>query len=252
MNLFNLFGRTYMNEAGAEGTDLPGAAPTEAKPAAVTPDPKTAPAPAAEPAKAAIAYESTGNTNADYALGQIAAAGIGPDHPAALAAQEGNFTLLKHALAAAGVPGSDHLVDMLTSAAMEAADAEEEFNQRVTADVHAMAGSKEQWDTVMQWGRENADENEKEALNELFGNPKTHKIAAGYLLSMYDRAGGEREPAAGVVNPDGAASRHAARAPETPLNRVQFAQEAKALREKMGDSYTQSAEYQALGRRLQR
>ncbi|AEX65873.1 hypothetical protein BF7_00175 [Pseudomonas phage Bf7] len=252
--IFNLFGRTYMEEAGAEGAPAGGAvaAPAAAPANASTPDPKQAAAPATEPAAAAIAYESTGNSNADYALGQIAAAGIGPDHPAALAALEGNFTLLKHALAAKGVPGSDHLVDMLTAAATEAADAEEAFNQQVTADVHALAGSKEQWDTVMEWGRANADEAEKEALNDLFGNPKTHKIAATYLLSMYDRAGGVREPAAGVINPDGASARAGARAVETPLNRVQFAAEAKALREKLGDAYVTSAEYQALGRRLVR
>lgn len=252
MILFNMFGRVYMEEAvAAEAPPATGAAPAAA-PAPVTPDPKQTPAPANEPAKVEVAYESTGNTNADYALGQIAAAGIGPDHPAAKAAMEGNFTLLKHALAAAGVPGGDHLVDMLTNAAMDAADAEEEFNKQVTADVHALAGSKEHWDTVMQWGRENADETEKEALNAMFADPKTHKIAAGYLLSMYDRAGGEREPAAGVVNHDAAAARAGARPAQTPLSRAEFAQEAKKLRDKMGDQYTMSAEYQALGARLQR
>lgn len=254
MNFFNLFGRVYMEEAGAEGAPAGGAvaAPAAAPANASTTDPKENAAPAAEPAKPAVSYESTGNSNADYALGQIAAAGIGPDHPAAKAAMEGNFTLLKHALAAANVPGGDHLVDMLFDAATSAADAEEAFNQQVTADVHALAGSKEHWDTVMEWGRANADEGEKEALNELFGNPKTHKIAAGYLLSMYDRAGGEREAAAPVVNADGAAARAGRQAAQTPLTRAEFAKEAKLLRDKMGDQYVMSAEYQALGARLQR
>lgn len=217
----------------------------------VTADPKTPATPAAVPVTA-DAYESTGNANADYALGQIAAAGIGPTHPAAVAAMEGNFALLKHALAAAGVPGADHLVSMLTESAVEEAEKDEAYNAQVAADVYAMAGSQEQWDTVLQWGREHADEGEKEALNAMFADPKSYKIAAGYLLGQYDRAGGPREAIAPVVNPDGAGARAGSRPVATPLNRVQFAEEAAKLRAVHGDAYTQTAEYQALGRRLQR
>jgi hypothetical protein len=218
-------------------------------------DPKTPPVvedkkPAAQPA-AEIKYESTGNTNADYALSQIAAAGIGPDHPAALAALEGDFTLLKHALAAKGVAGSDHLVAMLEKAAVDAAAADNAVAERITGDVIKMAGSQEHWDAVMAWGRENADPEEKEALNQLFSDTKTHKIAAGYLLSAYDRAGGPKEAVAGVVSADGAVAGGGAKGAQTPLTRVQFADEAAKLRATMGDAYINSAEYQALGRRLQ-
>lgn len=225
---------------------------TPAKTEAVTADPKTAAAAATKEAPAAVTYESTGNTNADYALAQIGNAGIGPDHPAALAALEGDFSLLKHALAAAGVPGSDHLIAMLEKAAIDASEADDAVAAKIVEDVHGMAGSKEHWDTVMAWGRDNADPAEKEALNKLFADTATHKIAAGYLLSAYDRAGGPKDPAATVVNKDGAAAATGARGANEPLNRVQFAAEAKLLREKMGDAYIQSPEYQALGRRLVR
>jgi hypothetical protein len=105
---------------------------------------------------------------------------------------------------------------------------------------------------VLQWGRENADQEEKDALNELFSNTKTHKIAAGYLLSAYDRAGGVKEAAAGVVSKDGVSAPSGPSGSTAPLTRVQFAAEAAKLRETLGEEYFQSAEYAALGRRLQR
>jgi hypothetical protein len=240
--------------APAIETTAPAAVAAPAAPSvpAVTPDPKPAAVPGAKEAPVAVSYETTGNTNADYALAQIGNAGIGPDHPAALAALEGDFSLLKHALAAAGVPGGDHLIAMLEKAAVEASTADEAIAKQITDDVVGMAGSQEHWDTVMSWGRDNADPAEKEALNKLFADTATHKIAAGYLLSAYDRAGGPKEAAQGVVSPDAGVASQGTKSAGGPLNRVQFAAEAKVLRDKMGDQYIQSAEYQALGRRLQR
>lgn len=232
------------------------AAPVAEAPNLGTADPKTEPAPEAakaEPGKADVTgFEPTGNVNADYALSQIAAAGIDGSHPAVVAALEGDFTLLKHALAVKGVAGGDYLVDMLVKAAADADAADAAINEKITTDVVAMAGSQEQWDTVMAWARENADPEEKEALNEMFGNVKTHKIAAGYLLSAYDRAGGTREAAKGVVSPDGSTATGGRQAPGGPLNRAQFSEEAAKLHRSMGDNYVNSPEYHALGQRLQR
>lgn len=241
-------------QEGAPAVVAPVVVPEQPNLGAADPKPEPVPeAPKVEPGKAGeIKFEATGNAQADYALTQIGAAGIGPDHPAVAAALEGDFTLLKHALAAKGVAGSDHLVTMLERAAADAADAEEKQTAQIVSDVVAMAGSQEQWDEVMAWGRANADPAEKEALNELFGNPKTHKIAAGYLLSAYDRAGGAREALQGVVSADGATATGGRQAVGGPLNRAQFSVEAQKLHAAMGDSYTNSPEYHALGQRLVR
>lgn len=223
-----------------------------------------APAPAPEPAKGTVdpktpaavedkpfVFETTGNAQVDYALDIIGKAGISNEHPAALAAFNGDFTLLKHALAAKGIPGGDHLVAMLEKAATDDAAKDAAIADQISQDVYEMAGSQEQWQAVQAWAAANADEGEKETLNALFSDTKTHKIAAAYVINQYNAAGNVKPEAAAVVSKDAGAARPAA-ATGGPLSRVEFAEEAAKLRQRFGNEYTNSPEYQVLGRRLQR
>lgn len=230
----------------APGQPAP-AAQAPAAPAPVAPPaPPAAPAPQA-PATEAATFEPSGNANVDYALGVIGKAGIGPEHPAVKAAMEGDFGMLRHALAAAGVQGSDHLIAMVEREAIAEADREAADAKVIGESVVAVAGSQEHWEDVVVWARANADEGEVEAINGLLANKATAKIAAHYLVSMYDASLGDKEPLRSAV-PQGAPA--ASAQPQGKLSRQEFAAEAHKLHQRLGDAYTGSPEYAALYRRL--
>lgn len=243
-------------ETTAPATEMVPVAPGQPAPAAQAP---AAPAPAAPPvpptpqtpaepqAPETAVFETTGNVNVDYALGVIGKAGIGPEHPAVKAAMEGDFGMLKHALAAAGVHGSDHLIDMVQREAVAEAEREAADAKEIGASCVAVAGSPEHWEDVVVWARANADEGEVETINGLLANKATAKIAAHYLVSMYDGSLGDKEPLRSAV-PQGAPA--AAAQPQGKLSRQEFASEAQKLHQRLGDAYTGSPEYAALYRRL--
>lgn len=226
---------------------LPGAAPAPAPapaPAAATVEPTKTDAGKPEPYE----YEKTNNPNVDYALGIIGKAGFGLDHPASQAALNGDFSLLQHALVAAGVPGAPELVGMLEKAHAQEVEDDKATSLSIVKDLHEIFGGEEQWKAVREWAGSNAEPEEKATINTLLGDPKTHKIAAHYLSAMYNASGGEREAPANVAKADAVAS---APAPgNTPLTRAQFSQEAAKLYKTHGDNYTNTPEYAALGRRL--
>lgn len=229
--------QTQVAETGKPAT-VPAADPTTATPAA------------AQEAQE-FTYEPTGYANADYALGVIGKAGIGPEHPAVVAAYDGDFGQLQHLLASKNIPGADALLTMLKDASDQHSAKTKEESERIAADVHQLAGGKEQWEAVQQWATQNADDGEKEILNDLFKDTRTHKIAATYLLAMYDKAQVPHEPSASV---EGArpAPASAPAAAAGPLDRKGFADAARELYKKFGDNYTGTPEYAALAKRLQR
>lgn len=216
-----------------------------AAPAAVTPDPKVEPVVEDKP----FEYNKTGNPTVDYALGIIGKAGISNEHPAAIAAFEGDFALLRAVLAQKGVAGANDLVGLLENAAKADAESDRKVAEQIENSVYELAGGKEQWDAVQAWGAANADDSEKETLNGLFSDVKTAKIAAAYLLSMYNQAGGVKEEAVKAA-PSGEVGAREPRAQGGPISRIQFAEESQKLYQKLGDAYTESAEYMALARRL--
>lgn len=242
------------NQAAAPAVEATQQAPVTPQQAPAPQPPVQAAPPAQEPAKAPAAeadqpytYNATGNANVDYALGVIGNAGIGLEHPAVKLAMDGDFTQLRHVLASKGVAGSDALVEMIEREAKAEGEREAAEARQIGQDCVTMAGTPEHWENVVSWARQNAEPEEAEMINELLGKKGTHKIAATYLLTLYDRANGEREPQRSATSPDAGGR---AAAPAGPLNRVQFAAEAAKLRQRLGDAYTGSPEYAALGRRL--
>lgn len=241
-----------VQNAAAPVTEPVAVTAPEAKPApAAEPTATPAPTPAATQDGQEFTYEPTGYPNADYALGVIGKAGIGPEHPAVVAAYDGDFGQLQHLLASKQIAGADALLSMLKDASDQHAAKTKEEGERIANDVYELAGGKEQWEAVQQWAAQNADDEEKEILNDMFKDSRTHKIAATYLMSMYDKAQVPHEPAARV---DGGRPPVAgvATAAATPLDRKGFADAARELYKKFGDSYTTTPEYQALAKRLAR
>lgn len=230
-----------------EGTQAVTPAPVAAPPAKE----ETTQAPAVAEATQEFTYESTGYANADYALGVIGKAGIGPEHPAVVAAYDGDFGQLEHLLASKDVPGATALLAMLKDASDKHSASQKEVGEKIANSIYELAGSKENWQAVQAWGAENADDDEKELLNEMFADPRQSKIAAVYLMSMYDKAQVPHEPQTSVTGARPAVA--AAATPAAgPIDRKEFAAQAQALYRKHGNAYMESSEYAALAKRLQR
>ena len=218
-------------------------------------------APAQEPAAvepaapAAPEYEPTGDPGLDYALSFLSRAGIQPDDPALAAAAEGNFGLLEAVLAERGIPGWEQAVALGKQAQQRMVEAEKAKAAEVEDAVLAVAAnSGVDWEQVVTWARGAATPEELEAVNGFFAQGALGaKIAASYLVQNFQAAQGNvaQPPVRQAVSPTAAPAAPSASA-NTPLNRVEFAEQAQALYKRFGDSYTQRPEYAALARRLAR
>jgi len=253
--MFKLFSREVFDAAGDEGAAggggaapaAPAAAPApapapvkEATPTQPTAQPEPTPQ---EPEKAE--YEPTGDPTLDYVLGYIGEQGFGQDHPAVQAAFNGDFALLEVELAKKGAPGADKILAMAQRSYEQAQGQQKERDAATGQALVEVAGSLEQWESVVGWARENADDSEKEAINGLLQQGGLQaKIAARYLVEAYKVSQGtsfEGKPAVAA----GAAPAQAP-ASNAPLTRAQFATEAEKLYRQFGDAYQQRPEYQQL------
>ena len=241
---------TDTTTAPAVTVDAPAGAPaTEVKPA---PAPTPAePAKPQEVADEAIQYEETGDPKLDLALGFFGRMGLDVEHPAITAAIGGDFSLLEATLASnPKAQGWQQYVALAKEAHGNAENAKQEAQQKVVGAVSStlekLGLSNDEWGTVIEWTRENADESEKAELNQLLGSPLGAKAVTAYLVGLYREASGtEFKPQAAAVKADAAAQPRQPVSTE-PLSRVQFAQESEKLARKVGPAYMQSPEYKAL------
>jgi hypothetical protein len=197
-----------------------------------------------------VEYEETGNQKVDYALGIIGHAGLGMDHPAVAAALSGDFSLLAHQLEAKGVPGAAGLVAMLEGEyKADQAEVAKEV-EAIKTSVVAIAGSPEQWGEVAAFITANGSPEELTELRAMLKNPLQAKIAASYMVNLYDSAGGTREPATKVGAE--AASVRAPAGVKPITSRAEFSAAVDALYRKYGNDFEQSAEYKQLAKQVLR
>jgi hypothetical protein len=221
---------------------------TNVAPAAPAATPPAAPAPAVE--EGPVEYNETGNAKVDYGLKIIGGAGLSSEHPAVAAAMEGDFSMLAHALEAKGVPGASALVAMLEGEYKADQDSVAKEVENIKASVVAIAGSPEQWGEVANFIKANGSEEELGELRKMLQNPLQAKIAASYMVNLYDSAGGAREPAKQVAGEAAGARQPAGVKPIT--SRAEFSAAVDALYRKYGNDFEQSAEYQALAKQVLR
>lgn len=221
------------------------ATPAPAAPAAPAP---AAPAPAPKGGVEAVTYEPTENPVIDMALSIIGGAGIPHDHPAMVAAEQGDFALLEAELAVRDPKGAAQAVALLKREFEAGVKKAEETEQLVGETILKQAASAEEWVEAVEWVKGVADEGEREVLNSLLSTPAGAKIAASYIVGMY-RTVNQTDVAPAAATAEGAAVRPSAPA-VTTLNRRQFADEAQKLHAKLGDGYRESAEYRNLAARL--
>lgn len=207
------------------------------KPTPVTPGPLTTTEP--------VEYEPTGDAGLDMALTFIGKAGIGPDSPAVLAAQSGDFSVLKALLAEKAIPGWEQYVALGEAAYKRTAEADAAKAAEGRAAIFKEAGGEEQWNAVKAWAGENATPEEKADINkQLAAGGLAAKTAVRYLVSLYERA-------SNVVQEPKDATTGAGKAPKAagPMGPREYAQEVQALRNKLGGGFETSKEYAALQQR---
>ncbi len=206
-------------------------------------------APAVEPT-GVVTYDATGDPGLDIALEFVGARGFGPEHPAIVAAEAGDFGPLKLALAALGdkAKGWERhlaLAERSNTERVDKAKAEVAANQEA---IDKVVGGNENWQKIAEWARGNAEPAEKTAINAaLKAGGIAAKAMAAYLDQCHQKAAGTvKEPAAAVlpgVKPSPAGEGGG------PLTARGYADAVQALRSKLGYNFEGSQEYVALQQR---
>lgn len=223
-----------------------------AKPTAPVAEPPANPELTKQEPTGAIEYESTGNARLDYTLSFIARAGIDAEHPAMIAAAEGDLGLLKATLAEKGVPGWEQAIKLGEEALEELRKGEEEKLEQVRQSVVQVAEALGvDWEAAVTYARDNGAPEEIEKINGMLGDPFTAKIAAFYIANVYrESANVDVPPQKSPVKPEAVAAQAGQQG--GTISRAEFAAEVGKLHKRFGDSYNQTPEYRALAARLQR
>ena len=199
----------------------------------------------------AAEYEPTGDVGLDMALAFVGKAGISSDHPAMVAAQTGDFSILKATLAAKGVPGWEQFVALGESAYTKSTAANAEKATRDRAAVEAIVGGPEEWKAIQTWAGANATPAEKAEINALLNaGGLAAKGAVKYLMDVYAAANNVvREPKEAVSSNAGRASGASVAAAAGPLDARGYAAAVQELSVKLGGRMEDSKEYATLQQR---
>lgn len=199
-------------------------------------------------AEEAVEYEPTGDTGLDMALKFVAGQGITADHPAMVAAQKGDFSILKAELASKGAKGWEQFVALGEDAFKRTSAANTAKAEAVKKVVQEVAGGAEQWAEVQKWASANATAEEKAEINALLDKGGLQaKAAAKYLVDMYSKAGNV------VTEPkdptEGASRGGKSAASNGPLSAKEYTQAVQQLNIQLRGRIDGSPEYEALQRR---
>lgn len=197
-----------------------------------------------------IEYEPIENDpGLTMALQFVGKHGIGPDSPEMAAALKGDFTFLKAKLAAAGAAGYEHYIALAEKSWDKHVSSTAENITKTATLIHSAVGGEEQWQAIQKWAGENADPDEKSAINTMLNAGGFQARAAASLLKqMHAAAAGTvvnpAEPVAGAPASGGGA------AVATALSPAAYAKEVAALTAKIGSHAAgRSKELEALRQR---
>ena len=209
-----------------------------------TPD-STPPAKVGGEGKVVVEYTPTGDASLDMALQFIGEQGLGPDHPAVAAAQNGDFGMLKAHFARGDVKGWEQFIALGEQAFNNRKASEEAKAAETRSVIENAVGGKEAWAAVQAWAKENAEPHEREAVNKAFAaGGMQAKAMAVYLKELYDGAIGNREPRSNGYDPDRAGNAGAGGG--YALTPREYTAEVEKLYMRFGDRVTETPEYRAL------
>lgn len=192
-----------------------------------------------------VEYEPTGDVGLDMALKFVGKAGISEQHPAMVAAREGDFSILKATLATKGIAGWQEYVALGESAYARVAEKQQAATEKVKATVIAAAGGEQEWNAIKTWAGANATPEEKAEINEALNKGGLiAKSAVQYLAGMYNKANNvevtPKDPTA-QAGKGGQAS-----GDNTPLSPREYGDAVQRLNVRLGGKLEGSKEYSAL------
>ena len=228
----------------------PGPASAPATPAAPAPAPAVLLDETAEPATPnpdttnEFTYDPTGDAGLDYALNFVGKLGYGDTHPAIIAAQKGDFSLIRAELATKGVAGSDAVLALAEQAYTRFAAEDAKKSEELAGYAAQAAGSAENWAVVRAWAAQEATPQEKAQVNAALSQGGL--VAQGVisqLVALYQQKHTLPKDAADVAKPGAVGT---AAPGNEPMTAKAYAQAVEALRQKLGNRTEDSAEYAAL------
>lgn len=198
----------------------------------------------------AYEYNPTGDVGLDMALQFVGKAGIPETHPAMVAAQKGDFSLLKATLAAKGAAGWEQFVALGEQAWNKNAEKTKATAAAVKAMVVQAAGGEAEWTAVQKWASANASPEEKAEVNALLNKGGVSaRGAVKYLMDAYAKAGNVTvTPADPTLNAGRGGKPEGANAPLSP---TQYAEAVRDLNVKLRGRIDDSPEYARLKARRQ-
>lgn len=231
-----------VDQAPAQGqapAPAPAAAPADvlldAPAGGVTPNPDTS---------QEFSYDPTGDAGLDYALNFVGKLGYGDTHPAILAAQKGDFSLIRAELATKGVAGSDAVLALAEQAYTRFAAEDAKKSEELAGFAAQAAGSAENWAVVRAWAAQEATPQEKAQVNAALAQGGL--VAQGVisqLVTLYQQKHTLPKDAATVAKPGEVGT---AAPSNEPMTAKAYAQAVEALRQKLGNRTEGSPEYAAL------
>jgi hypothetical protein len=130
----------------------------------------------------AIQYEPSGDAALDMALTFLGKNGIAPDHPAMIAAEGGDFAMLKAHFAALGVQGAAEMLAMGEQAYGRRNTAAQAAAQAQKDAIFSVVGGEEGWNQIKTWVGANATDGEKAEITAVMQKGGlTAKVMAQWL-----------------------------------------------------------------------
>ena len=191
-----------------------------------------------------FAYDPTGDAGLDYALNFVGKLGYGDTHPAIIAAQKGDFSLIRAELATKGVAGSDAVLALAEQAYTRFAAEDAKKAEELAGFAAQAAGSPENWAVVRAWAAQEATPQEKAQVNAALAQGGL--VAQGVisqLVNLYQQKHTLPKDAAAVAKAGEAGT---AAPSNEPMTAKVYAQAVEALRQKLGNRTEDSPEYAAL------
>jgi len=208
-------------------------------------DPAAAQPPAPNPDTSnEFSYDPTGDAGLDYALNFVGKLGYGDTHPAIIAAQNGDFSLIRAELATKGVAGSDAVLALAEQAYTRFAAEDAKKSEELAGFAAQAAGSAENWAVVRAWAAQEATPQEKAQVNAALSQGGL--VARGVisqLVALYQQKHTLPKDAADVARPGAVGT---AAPSNEPMTAKAYAQAVEALRQKLGNRTEDSPEYAAL------
>lgn len=197
-------------------------------------------------------YDPTGNASLDYALDFVGQLGFGPNHPAILAAQDGDFHLISAELAREGVRGAEQVIALAKEAYSQETAKAESGRQEVSKFAFEAAGGEANWRQVQSWASANATPQEKAQINQLIAaGGFAAQSAISFLVQQYSKVNTLAKAPAKVASANASSGRG-----QDVGGALSAAEYGRLVQELVyangGRDVTGSAEYQSLQqRRLQ-